>query len=345
MPGSWLRLVMIGVLPLAAAGGGCASSVRTPVTRPDAIRVERDGLAAEFAPSIDRVTFFGPSGGENLLHVVGLDRQPPTDGSYVFWGGCYTWVSPQKAPGGDASSPMGWVDVDGTKRDWPPDPAMDVGPARRTGLGDGMLRVTGPEQRSGLAEIKSLRVLARDRALFSFTLRNAGGAGPIVAGPWINTAAGPRDAIAVRMPPGTEVYGWNDESVARFNSVLGPADERGWRRVDLSRAAWDGGIKVYLAPPRGERLASTEIAVWRRDAGAWMHRDIGPLSADEIERLRAAGEGPVAVYIQPSSGGGEAIVEAELYGPIRDILPGAQHTATETWRVIESRDGSTAALP
>lgn len=344
----WVRLALLGIIPMSAIAtgvGGCATSKVSsePTTHPEAIRVEDQGLAAEFVASIDRLTFFGSASGGNLLHVVGLDRPRPVDGSYVFWGGCYTWVSPQKVPASDPASPMGWVASDGTKMDWPPDPAMDVGPVRRTGLGRGMFSVAGPEQRKGLQELKSFRIIAQDTAEFEYSLVNRG-VTSVAAGPWINTAAAGNDVIAVRMPPGTEVYGWNTMSTEMFDAILGPADERGWRLVELSKARWSGGIKVYLAPPAGSGLNDVEIAVWRRNAKAWLHRSLGAMSAEQIARLRAAGEGPVAVYYQPGSGD-EAIVEAELYGPVEDIEPGMSTTARERWRVIRSASASTAALP
>jgi hypothetical protein len=344
----WVRLALLGIIPMSALAGGvtgCGTSrvAGEPTTHPEAIRVEGRGLAAEFVQSIDRFTFFGPAGGANLLHVVGLDRPRPTDGSYVFWGGCYTWVSPQKGPAGDPASPMGWIDSDGTKKDWPPDPAMDVGPVRRTGLARGMFSVAGPEQRKGLQELKSFRVIAQDVAEFEYTLLNRGAAS-VTAGAWINTAAAGDDVIAVRMPPGTEVYGWNKMSTDMFDAILGAADERGWRLMDLSKARWDGGIKVYLAPPAGSGLEDVEIAVWRRSAKAWMHRSLGAMSADQVSRLRDAGEGPVAIYYQPGKGD-EAIVEAELYGPIEDIAPAARSTVRERWRIIRSSTANAAALP
>lgn len=351
MASRWLRLVIIGVLPLAASGslGGCAGSrnASSPVSHPEALRAQREGLAVEFLPQIDRVTYFGGSASKdaNLLHVVDLDRPRPTDGSYVFWGGCYTWVSPQKAPGADPASPMGWVADDGAKKDWPPDPAMDVGPVRRTSGGPGSFSVAGPEQRSGLQELKSFEVLAFDQARFAYTLVNRGSR-TIPAGPWINTAASDQDVLAVRVPAGIQVWGWDQRSVDAFMGALGPAGSRGgWRTLDLSGARWEGGIKVYLAAPSGVDMGAVEIAVWRRDARAWMHRSLGPMSAAEVKRLRDAGEGPVAVYIQPATKAGPAIIEAELYGPIADLEPGAQTTAVERWRVIPGETADAGALP
>lgn len=331
----------IGVLS-AAIVCGCQShpDLEGTVSRVEGVRIEKHGLAAEFHPSIDRVTFFGRTGGANLLQVSDLERVVPSDGSYVFWGGCYTWVAPQKSVEGFG---MGWLDADGTtRRDWPPDPAMDVGPVRRVGGSADWMSFVGPDQRSGLREEKSLRILAYDEAEFAYTLRNRG-IEPVTAGPWINTAVGAGDVIAVRMPSGVRIWGWNAESVERFRSITGEADARGWALVDLSRATWAGGIKVYLAPAEGSASAPVEIAVWRREARAWMHRSLGVMTDAEVARLQAAGEGPVAVYIQP--GKEDAIIEAELYGPLTEIAPGSAVTSVERWRVIESPRADAALLP
>ena len=346
MRSRWFRLVLLGVLPMGGSvmSAGCSSTGRGDgelVARMARVGAERHGLRVEITPAIDRVTFFGPSEGENLLHVTDLERPLPSDGGYTFWGGCYTWVSPQKEPSGQAGAGLGWVAADGTKKDWPPDPAMDVGPLRRTGAGPGWIELLGPEQRSGLQEFKRFEVLAPDLAEFAYTLRNRGRAN-VAAGAWINTALGGEDVIALRMPAGTEVYGWSPTAVTLFKSILSESDARGWRTLDLSRAKWSNGIKVYIAPPAGEGLAAVEIAVWRRAARRWMHRTLGPMSAADVSRLRGAGEGPVAVYIQP---GDEPIIEAELYGPISDLAPGSETRVVERWRVIGAEQARTAMLP
>lgn len=323
------RLV-IGLVAFSSLGA-CVSrpAAVDPVGKRQVARIAQHGLVAEFNPAIDRLTFFGREHGANLLHVSDLGRDVPADGSYVFWGGCYTWVSPQK---GEA----GWVDADGTlKKDWPPDPAMDVGPAQRAGWSAGSFKVIGPEQRTGLREEKSFRIVSADSAELSYVLRNKG-ASAVKAGPWVTCAVGLEDLIAVRLPEGAEVWGWDGACVERFRSITGPADARGWALVDLSKADWEGGIKVYVG-------SAAEIAVWRSSAKAWLHRAMPTMSPPEAERLRAMGEGPVALYIQPN-GGKDPIVEAELYGPIGEIAPGGTAGIVERWSVIEAERPDTALL-
>jgi hypothetical protein len=323
----------------AVVAGGCASTGGQvePTTHPRGLRLERHGLAVEFVPEIDRITYFGMTGrGEagNLLFVTGLDRPPAPDG-YVFYGGCYTWTAPQKPAAGLRS---GWVAPDGGSKDWPPDPAMDVGPVRTTGQSQDGFTFTGPQQRTGLREVKRWRMREHGTAELEFSLENVG-TDLVAAGPWINTAAGQKDVLALRMPEGTEVYGWDQRSIDSFRSVLsGPmpgAEASGWRTIDLSRATWEGGIKVYLAPPSGQGV-KPEIAVWRRGARAWLHRSATELSAAQVAGLREAGEGPVAVYIQPGRDGSVAIIEAELYGAIETLTAGQATGSTELWRAVPS---------
>jgi hypothetical protein len=333
-----LRLLSI---PLTLALAACTARPPTIPARSDTIALRRHGLFAEFNLAIDRITFFGRSGGGNLLHLSDLTRDLPGDGSYTFWGGCYTWIAPQKAVEGTS---LGWVAEDrASKKDWPPDPAMDIGPVRCTARTPDSFTVLGPEQRTGLREEKTFRLHAPDRASLEFTLHNRG-VNPVTACPWITTAASLDDAIAVRMPPRTELWGWDQKSIDSFRSITSPPNDEGWALVRLARSRWGGGIKVYLAPPPGSPAVEAEIAIWSARANAWLHRSMGPMSAEEVAALRAAGEGPVALYIQPNKGN-DPIIEAELYGPLRVFPPDSAHTAAEIWRIIPSATPDLARLP
>lgn len=332
--------ILYGCLALIS-GCGSAPEPIAPVSEMEPIRITRHGLAAEFMPAIDRLTYFGRDGGSNLLHLSALGRDVPAEGSYTFWGGCYTWVSPQK---GVEGSPIGWVDADRTtKMDWPPDPAMDIGPARRAGFAPGSFSVVGPDLRSGLREEKTFRIISDDTAELTYTLRNRGPT-PTTAGTWTNIAASLGDFIAVKLPTGSATWGWDQSSVDSFRSIAGEPDARGWVLVELSKAKWDGGIKVYLTQSAVAPMQRPEIAVWRRGAKAWLHRSLEPMSATDLRRLREMGEGPVAVYIQPN-GGKDPIIEAELYAPIAEVAPGAILQSTETWRIIPSDKPDTSRLP
>ena len=306
--------------------GSCASDS----TRWDAVRVQGEELAVEFRPSIDRFTYIGPvdKAGPNLLFVQKQHDAPAPDESYTFFGGCYTWIAPQNAVGGR----LGWRDAQGAARGWPPDPAMDIGPTRVERISNHELRMESPVNRMGLREIKEFRIDGAATGSLDFRIQNTTD-GIVTAGPWVNTAVAPGSVIAVRMTPQTPVWGWNDESVSRFRSLAAPVERSGWTIIEPDKADWDGGIKVYLDTP-------AEIAIWRD--GYWLHRR--QLNADD-GRLRALGEGPVAVYIQPARGADVAIVEAELYGAIADIAPLADHTGTERWTLIPSATPDVWALP
>lgn len=319
-----LRTLTLG----AVAAGGVVAAGCTTVDAPwDAQRVQGDAIAVEFRPSIDRFTYIGPvdKNGPNLVFVQHQHQKPAANEAYTFYGGCYTWIAPQ-------AGPLGWRDATGAERAWPPDPAMDVGPATVERIGAEGFRITTPIGRTGLREIKELRIEGPSAAVLEFTVQNTT-TGLVTAGPWVNTAVVPGSVIAVRMTPATDVWGWNEESIARFRSVMRFIDGTGWAIVEPDSAEWEGGIKVYLD-------AAPEIAIWRE--GYWLHR---VQTARDDGRLRRVGEGPVALYIQPAQGAEVAIVEAELYGRIADIPPMGSHAGTERWTVIPSATPDVSALP
>lgn len=331
--GTRLQACAAGAIVTAGLATGCASRGPAPHTHERAVRLEHAGLAVEALPSIDRFTYFGTFDGPNMLHIEGLEREPAADGSYTFFGGCYTWFAPQNGP-------LGWRGPSGEAQGWPPDPVMDVGPVWRSGRSENSVTLTGPIGRSGLREEKTFTLVDNATATLAYTLRNESAAA-VLAGTWINASVDPKGAIAVRVPEGTEVYGWDDVAVGRVRSVLSTTDDRGWAMIDLRDAEWEGGSKVWFAAPPGTPV---ELAVWRkggRAGGYWLLRSLPPLGAAEIAQLREVGEGPVAVYIDP----GAPIVEAELYGPVLSIPPGGEQSATETWRMISSKERSTKVLP
>ncbi len=306
-----------------------------------ALRLERHGLAVEYAPGIDRFVYFGRESGhagDGVLHTVALGPEPASDGSYTFFGGAYTWVAPQK---GSASVP-GWADPTGAPRDWPPDPAMDTGPTSVISQSLSGFVTMGPVQRNGLRERKSFRIIDERTAELCFTLVNTGVA-PRAGGPWVNTAACVRDAdvLAFRITPGTPIRGaMGDDALGKFQSVATPATASGWVVLPLAEAKWSDGIKVYIDTPAGSPAESgPEIAVWHK--GWWFHRRVTTWSAGAGAGLTAAGEGPVACYINPGLG----IVEAELYAPIADIAPGAETTGIERWTLIPCASPDAGKLP
>jgi hypothetical protein len=324
-----LRSVAVMTAAVGLFGLGCAAPyAKDAYSCPQPVTIEAAGLRAQWSPYIDRCTWFGASGGANMLHTVELEREPPADGAYTFFGGCYTWVAPQNGP-------LGWKTIDGAPQAWPPDPAMDIGPARVTGISHNFITTTGPRQISGLIERKTLSLDYNLQAVFIYVLRNES-AHAVVAGPWITTAVAPDDLIAVRMPSGVTMRGWDGSSVERFQSILGEPAANGWALVDLSKARWEGGVKVYIDSPGPARA---ELAIWR--AGHWFLRRGAELSAQDVARLREVGEGPVALYIEPAN----SIVEAELYGQVTDIAPGEETAVTEQWNLIAAPRGDLTALP
>jgi hypothetical protein len=315
-----LALALLGA---ALAAGGCATDhLAVPVTDDRALRLHNGEIAFEALPELDRLTYFGPVAGPNLLFVQLLETPPPADGAYTFYGGCYTWVAPQNPVAG---AHPGWLDAEGASRPWPPDPAMDVGPADLVGRSSASITTQTPTSAMGLKERKRFELVDERTGRLVFTIQNLSDERATVA-PWINTAVRPEAVAAVRYQEGiTQVWGWDEDSISRFRSILRPDEPTGWALVDLQAAEWERGIKVYLD-------GAPEIAIWQD--GWWLHRS---QRHDGGARLRSLGEGPVAMYIEPSSGPDDAaVIEAELYGSVSDLPPFTSATTVEAWRLIEA---------
>lgn len=297
------------------------------LTRADAVRIGRGQLALEYSPDLDRVTFFGVRNGPNMLHVTGLDREPADDGSYTFYGGGYTWVAPQ---GGE----HGWRDESGELLEWPPDPAMDAGPAMIVGRTPTSVVTENPVARDGLRQRKTLGLSAAHEATIEYTLINEGDE-TLRRAHWINTAVALDGVIALKMRDGEQVaqlFSEDPNAAELLSDRLEPIGEDGWALLRLSGLNLAEGIKVYTDGP-------AEIAVWVSNPdwlmtrGFWLRRSLAePLSIEQRSELRALGEGPVALYLNT----GMELFEAELYGPVVDIEPGDTATSTEVWRVYEA---------
>lgn len=270
-----------------------------------------------------------------MLETRGLERRPDPEGGYTFFGGCYTWSAPQNGP-------LGWKSAEGESVNWPPDPAMDRGPARIAGRSRSSLTMVGPRGRSGLLERTEFALREDGAGELRVSLRNEGDEAR-VAGAWVNTAAGKDDVIALWAPEGTGLRGWDEASAGRLEAIMEPPTASGWARVDLRKASWEGGIKVYVEAATGG--GPSRIAVWR--GGYWFVRTGAAMNASAIERLREMGEGPVAVYIQPGGAADDdGIVEMELYAPVEKIAPGEEARWSEAWRVIPAPGrGDMARLP
>lgn len=268
------------------------------------------------SPTIDRYTHFGPTSGPNFLNTRDLDApvitnpHHPDYNEYTFRGGCYTWVAPQNA----------WRTQTGELQNWPPDPAMDRGPANITNRTTDSITTITPVSRLGLSERKTFTLTPTGGLLTYELINNA--ATPIEASPWINTAVTTSDRIALYMPPGTTLRGWDAAAVSKIESILSPPTTHGWRILNLHAATWQGGTKVWITTPNGDAT----IAIWRE--GRWFIRTMDQDDPDNT--LAAVSEGPVAVYIDPT----DNLIEAELYAPITTIAPGSSFSVTEYWQVL-----------
>lgn len=294
------------------------------LARPDAVRIARGQLVVEYSPDIDRVVRIGMHRGPNLVHTVGLDGEPDGDGSYTFFGGGYTWVAPQ-------SGELGWRAENGELLSWPPDPAMDTGPARVVGRSVYGLVAENPESRDGIVQRKTFELTSPSELMLRYELRNTSDA-VLRRAHWVNTAVAPNAVIALKMEDNgsvAQLYSDTAGGADIIGAYMTDRDQFGWSLIPLADLSFTDGIKIYTDGP-------AEIAVWVPNPdwlltrGFWLHRRLVlPMSLEDRNSLRAIGEGPVAVYLHP----GLELFEAELYGPVLDIESGGIGVSSEIWTI------------
>lgn len=304
-----------------AAAGVLLTGCRTPAGM---TKMKEEGAKVKYVASLDRVVFFGRTSGPNMLHTEmrKVRRQTPdSGGAYTFYGGMYSWISPQAA----------WVDEEGERRSWPPDAAADRGPALVRKISEELIEAEGPTTRSGLRErkrfaVRSATELDVQHALINESQESKSG------GVWTVTAVSPKALIAVpRSPEGVRFGDEGQEEL--WNAIT--EQEGNWTVIDTGAKGWwtkesGGELKAFIdSPPM--------IAVWRR--GNWFLR-VGERDDASWEGLRSAGEGAVEVYLNF----GLKLFEAELLGAIHEIEPGGERTFQERWVIIPSRDQKTEVL-
>ncbi len=307
----WL---MVALAALNAAG--CAAGPHT------AARLHSAHLEMTYDPQRDRIISFGPAGGPNLLWVRDLDHPPAADGSYTFYGGMYSWISPQGA----------WVDESGERHDWPPDPVMDRGPTVIDSRSERRLVASGPATRSGLVEQKWFEIAPdRSAGVLDQRLHNPTSE-KIVGGVWVNVAVKPGGVIAVR-----------DAGSDHFRISGGEAANALWARATTSHEGWvlihtDGVDWSDLGADSFKFFAggSPTIAIWTD--GYWLLRQA--MNGDADGSPARHGEAPVEVYINY----GLQLFEAELLGPIAPIPPGGTAQHIERWTVIPAAQSDTSLL-
>ncbi|MEM9082245.1 MAG: DUF4380 domain-containing protein [Planctomycetota bacterium] len=320
-----LATALLGQAVLAACGAG---THRMLYWRND-VQMVNDRLTMRYDPAIDRLTYFGPIYGPNLLHIepdtIAMRADP--EGEYRFFGGGYSWISPQRAT--QTTPELGWRNAENELQDWPPDPSIDRGPMLITGRAVGSFTATGPVGLAGLQERVTHALVSDDEARLDHELINRSQE-TVAAGTWYNTAFSHQDVIA--LPPGViRIAEENEAKRAMIDSILWIDPLSGWQTLDFRRLRTNQDAKIYID------ASIPEIAIWRDRM--WFHRKVS--AAIDAEALANAGEGSVAVYINKGLG----IFEAELYGPLATILPGHSIKTTEEWRVIRNERSSVGALP
>lgn len=307
---AWAAAAM---LPLA----GCQRPSKTNPKQ----RIINAGLVAEYDSNRDRIVRFAPKGYRtNLLHTDNLEESPRLDGQYIFFGGAYSWIAPQSA----------WSDESGAGRAWPPDPAMDTGPALVTRHGLHEVRAVGPITRAGWQENKSIRMDGRGFLEVTHGLTNRADA-PQRGGVWFIHAVRPGSHIAVLTPEG----GWPAIGLSDH-----PDAARAWEDMAKREGRWTviscdtpfgwwsehggGEFKAYVPSDR-------VVAVHNR--GRWLLRVGEPVEDPATEGgWAAAGEASVEVYANYGLG----LFEAELLGAIDEVAPGETTEHRERWYLVQS---------
>jgi len=304
-------MALVGGLVLGAVG--CYGPYK-PRTRQ---RIVGSGLVAEYDSHRDRLVRFGPRGRFNLLRVPDMSAGPGEDGSYMHFGGLYSWVAPQRA----------WTDEQGRYQPWPPPAGMDIGPAQTTRHGLNEFEAVGPVLPSGLQEIKSVQ-LGRDhygpRALVSHGLHNTTDQTQH-GGVWLNTGVIPGSVIAVITPDeGREIeFSTHPDAEAVWDNVTRSRSR--WTLVRTKRYyEWLGQGGTFKARVPSDRV----IAIHRR--GHWLVRLGDPWSPQTESELLESGHAPVEVAVNF----GRLIHEASLLGPIEQIAPGETAEYRERWYII-----------
>ncbi len=321
--GGLTALVPLAATLLAFAPGCRVYQAVNPAdpSRPgNAVRLERKGVVLSYRPDLDRVVFFGATGGPNLLHTVDLDRAPAEDGSYTFYGGCYSWVAPQR---GD----LGWRDETGAPLDWPPDPAMDRGPMQIIRRTHDSFTARSPVLRNGLREYVTFTIVGTHTVEVVRELENVGDE-PRQASIWVLSAVAPGAHLALRNTVADELWTDSSEGETALRELF--ASDDGYVLLDTERMQWEGGVKAYF---------DDEAFLAVHDQGWWFVRD--GLAQDDGGALKQAGEATIALYLHP----GLELFEAELYGPLREIAPGERLEYTEYWLLRASIPPDAVVLP
>lgn len=316
-----VKLAATAALALTAAG--CYGPYKPRINQ----RIVGSGLVAEYDTTHDRLVRFGPRAIFNLLWVRDLDEPPAEGDGYTYFGGMYSWVSPQSA----------WTDERGQAQPWPPPVAMDAGPTLATLHGLNEFEAVGPVLESGLQEIKSVQ-LGRDsygpRGLITNGLKNTTDQ-PQWGGVWLSTAAIPGSVIAVLTPEG-------DRDIKLSTH---PGAQEVWDNITRTRSRWTliRTKRYYNWMGKGGTFKATipsdrVIAIHRR--GYWLVRIGEPWTAEADTTLTEAGHGPVEVAVNF----GMLRHEAAMLGPITEIPPGETTQYRERWYIIPGMASRTRQL-
>ncbi len=272
------------------------------------IELSRGGTFVVYDPQTDRIIHFGPAGGENLLYTTSNIFQPPDPDGYVSRGGSYTWVAPQSC----------WVAPDGRLDVWPPEPAMDRGPMKVLSAEADHLHTVSPKMRLDMREDKTVSLDADGTLRLTVTLLPTGPKPPHAAG-WCLMAV-PYGCI-VAVPKGKPRSN-HDGLIPEFKAASTEHD--GWILTDTNKIKGVGKVFIDVAPV---------VAVWNK--GYWFVR-----AGTAAGAARPPGESAVELYFAPSN----QLVEVELVGPHRPVLPDGSNRWDESWHLIKAKSPSIEPL-
>jgi len=317
----------ISVLSLAALSS-CSEMTLRPVTYngwKNCYSLSNGRAQAVIVPSIGRMMSYRLCDGRNVLDVnpdrVGFT--PPSDpDSYIFYGGMYTWISPQ----------IHWVER-GKKGVWVgADPRLDHGPFRVTRATPIELTMVSPVSPVyGLQESRTYQLVpGTSRLKYTVSLRNVGPY-PVRWGIWNLSAVRPEGVAFFRLPNGRRDLIFPSEpkkAKKYFNSLLTmPASDLA--AVDMRKFFFESS-KLFARP-------GSEFLAYRLPEG-WFIRNF---KADP-NAFHSDWQSQVEIYgqarLKPKEKGKVTkIFELEVLSPDYVIRPNETVTWTETMTIVEDQ--------
>jgi len=297
----------------------CASKQRTKFYGWDnCYRLCNGKVEAIINPQIGRMISFRTTTGQNVLAVNRkmLGCVPPAGSpDFVFFGGLYTWISPQSH----------WVPFDGTNTYVGADPALDRGPFRVTYCSDTELTMLSPASWGYGLQIEKTFRLVKDQPRMEFivTLHNIGFQ-PVRWGIWNLSAVPPTGVVFFDVPHGKrdiKYPGDSDDQTKWMSSVVRLVNKK-VAAVDLRRYKFKGA-KLWVSP------GSDYLAC--RQPGSWFIRRF---STDPKSGFYTDWYSQVEIWADAKE---NHIFELEVLSPDSVIAAGKSVSWSESFYVVDEK--------